>query len=113
MLDDLTGRMRGPRQRVADLRAQLAANRAGANRLRELVDRYGAEQLSTAMDETLDYAERRTRAAIEELGGGERSATDVLEARDGRPGAPAQGDGRRQRPDARLHRVGAKPTTAT
>src|SRR5919202_3295541 len=29
VLDDLTGKMRNPRQRVADLRAQLAANRAG------------------------------------------------------------------------------------
>ena len=82
VLDDLTGRMRGPRQRVADLRAQLAANRAGARRLVELVDRYGLDDLRTAMDATLDYAERRTRAAIEEVGSGERSATDVLEARD-------------------------------
>jgi N-methylhydantoinase B len=82
VLDDLTGRMRSPRQRVADLRAQLAANRAGARRLVELVERYGLDDLREAMDATLDYAERRTRAAIEELGGGERSATDVLEARD-------------------------------
>jgi N-methylhydantoinase B len=83
VLDGITGRMRGPRQRIADLRAQLAANRAGERRLVELVDRYGIEQLRTAMDATLDYAERRTRAGIEELGGGERSATDVLEAREG------------------------------
>src|SRR3954449_8468773 len=82
VLDDLTGRMRGPRQRIADLRAQLAANRAGARRLVELVDRYGLDDLRAAMDATLDYAERRTSAAIEELGSGERSATDVLEARD-------------------------------
>jgi N-methylhydantoinase B len=83
VLDDLTSRMRGPRQRVADLRAQLAANRAGERRLRELVDRYGAGELRTAMDETLDYAERRTRAGIEALGAGDRGATDVLEAREG------------------------------
>ena len=83
VLDEITGRMRGRRQRVADLRAQLAANRAGANRLRELVDRYGASDVRTAMDETLDYAERRTRAAIEQLGGGERRAVDHLEAREG------------------------------
>jgi N-methylhydantoinase B len=35
------------------------------------------------MDETLDYAERRTRAGIEALGAGDRGATDVLEAREG------------------------------
>jgi N-methylhydantoinase B len=83
VLDDLTGRMRSPRQRVADLRAQLAANRAGGRRLVELVERYGLDDLRAAMDATLDYAERRTRAAIEELGAGERTARDVLEARDG------------------------------
>jgi N-methylhydantoinase B len=83
VLAQITGRMRGPRQRVADLRAQLAANRAGERRLRELVERYGADQLRAAMDETLDYAERRTRAGIEALGPGERSAVDHLEAREG------------------------------
>jgi N-methylhydantoinase B len=83
VLDQITGRMRGPRQRVADLRAQLAANRAGERRLRELVERYGADRLRAAMDETLDYAERRTRAGIEALGAGERSAVDHLEAREG------------------------------
>ena len=40
-LGDLTGRMRNPRQREADLRAQLAANRAGAERLVALAERLG------------------------------------------------------------------------
>jgi N-methylhydantoinase B len=35
------------------------------------------------MRETLDYAERRTRARIAEMDDGERTATDVLEAADG------------------------------
>src|SRR3954466_4392847 len=38
-IEELAGRMRGPRQREADLRAQLVANRAGASRVAELVDR--------------------------------------------------------------------------
>jgi N-methylhydantoinase B len=75
--------MRGPRQRVADLRAQLAANRAGAGRVAELVERHGLDVLRDAMAATLDYAERRTRAAIAELGAGEREARDVLEAPEG------------------------------
>jgi N-methylhydantoinase B len=83
LLEDLTGRMRGPRQRVADLRAQLAANRAGGARLAELVDRHGLDSLREAMAATLDYAERRTRAGIEALGDGERQARDVLEAVEG------------------------------
>ena len=42
LLDEIVSRMRGPRQRVADLRAQLAANRAGAARMAELAERHGS-----------------------------------------------------------------------
>ena len=35
--------MRNPRQREADLRAQLAANRAGAARLAALAERHGLD----------------------------------------------------------------------
>ena len=83
LVDDLVRRMRAPAQRRADLHAQLAANRTGAARLVELVERSGLEALREAMRETLDYAERRTRARIAELPHGERQAHDVLEAADG------------------------------
>jgi N-methylhydantoinase B len=83
VLTGLVERMRNPREREADLRAQLAANRAGAARLEQLARRVGAEVLRTGLRETLDYAERRTRARIAELADGERSARDVLEASDG------------------------------
>jgi N-methylhydantoinase B len=83
LLDELTQQMRGPRQREADLRAQLAANRAGAARLVELAERHGLDTVREAMRETLDYAERRTRAAIDGIEDGEREATDVLEGADG------------------------------
>ena len=82
-LGDLTGRMRNPRQREADLRAQLAANRTGGERLVALAHRLGLSQLRVGMEETLDYAERRTRARIAELEDGPREASDVLEAADG------------------------------
>ena len=83
LLDDLTSRMRNPRQRVADLRAQLAANRAGAERLCELAESMGTDSMREGLEETQDYAERRTRAGIEALGEGERQAVDVLEAAEG------------------------------
>jgi N-methylhydantoinase B len=83
VIEELAGQMRGPRQREADLRAQLAANRAGAARLVELVERHGLDAVREAMSETLDYAERRTRAAIDELDDGEYEATDVLEGTEG------------------------------
>jgi N-methylhydantoinase B len=82
-IDRLVAQMRQPDQRRADLRAQLAANRAGEIRLRELARRTGAGPLRAATDEVLDYAERRTRACIAALPDGVRRARDVLEAADG------------------------------
>ncbi len=78
-LEQIASRMRSPRQRLADLRAQRAANRVGELRLGELAQQYGPEQLRAGMAETLDYAERRTRAALAELPDGEFEAADVLE----------------------------------
>jgi N-methylhydantoinase B len=80
---ELAEQMRQPEQRRADLRAQLAAGRVGGRRLLELHERFGAEKLSQAFSEVLDYAERRTRACIEELNDGTYEARDVLEAREG------------------------------
>ena len=82
-IEELAAQMRQPAQRRADLRAQLAANRAGAKRLVELRERLGADGLSEAMAETVDYAERRMRACLAELEDGTREARDVLEAADG------------------------------
>jgi N-methylhydantoinase B len=78
-LECLAARMRAPRQRLADLRAQAAANRIGGLRLVELAERHGAEQLRGGMDEVLAYAERRTRAALQALPDGSYGAEDVLE----------------------------------
>jgi N-methylhydantoinase B len=83
VLHDLAGRMRNPRQREADLRAQLAAGRAGGERMAAMVERYGLDTLRAGIAETQDYAERRTRARIAELEDGPREARDVLEATDG------------------------------
>jgi N-methylhydantoinase B len=78
-LDELASKMRSPRQRLADLRAQRAANRVGELRFSELAERHGLEELRAGMTETLAYAERRTRAAIAELPDGSYEASDVLE----------------------------------
>jgi N-methylhydantoinase B len=93
-IDELTALMRQPAQRRADLRAQLAANRTGVERLRELQARGG---LRAAMAATIDYAERRMRACIAALPDGTLRADDVLEAREGDLGlrleATVRGDG--------------------
>ncbi len=78
-LSGLASQMRFPRQRLADLRAQAAANRIGALRLAGLATRHGVERLRTGMEEILAYAERRTRAALSALPDGSYVAEDVLE----------------------------------
>ena len=79
-LAQLAAQMRSPHQRLADLRAQRAANRVGALRLEELRKRMGTEQLRAGMAEILAYSERRTRAALAQLPDGTYGAEDVLEA---------------------------------
>jgi N-methylhydantoinase B len=78
-LEGLAGRMRFPRQRLADLRAQQSAIRVGVARLGELAARHGRERLLTGMEAILSYAERRTRSALTDLPDGSYRAEDVLE----------------------------------
>jgi N-methylhydantoinase B len=78
-LRGLASKMRFPEQRLADLRAQGAANMIGARRLEELAERHGLDLLLAGMDEILAYAERRTRTALAELPDGSYAAEDVLE----------------------------------
>ena len=69
-----------PRQRLADLRAQQAANRVGraaAGRARRAPRR--RRPARAGMEEILAYAERRTRAALAALPDGTYEAEDVLE----------------------------------
>ena len=85
-LREIASQMRFPEQRLADLRAQRAANRIGARRLTELAERHGLELLRAGMAEILAYAERRTRDALAKLPDGSYAAEDVLE--DDAGGAP-------------------------
>jgi N-methylhydantoinase B len=82
-IEELVTRMRQPQERRADLRAQLAANRAGALRLGKLAHRVGSDRLREATDAVLDYSERRTRACLAALPDTTLHAEDVLEAPEG------------------------------
>ena len=53
-----------PRERLSDLRAQMAANRLGVQRFQALCARYGTETVLAAGEALLDYAERKMRAGI-------------------------------------------------
>ncbi|HTU56212.1 MAG TPA: hydantoinase B/oxoprolinase family protein, partial [Acetobacteraceae bacterium] len=53
-----------PRERLSDLRAQMAANRLGVQRMQALCTRYGLETVLAAGSALQDYAERKMRAGI-------------------------------------------------
>ena len=59
--------VRMPDATVGDINAQLAANAIGGERLKDLCRKFGVETTAAAMDEMLDYSERRMRAAIRDV----------------------------------------------
>jgi len=62
-----------------DIMAQVSANRLGQRRIHELLDEWGADRFQVSAHELVDYATRRTRAAIEQLPDGSATFTDYLE----------------------------------
>ncbi len=79
VLDLLLANTRTPGEREGDLRAQLAAHRLAERRLGEVAERHGAARVREAFADLLDYAERRTRAAIAEMPDGTYRAEEALE----------------------------------
>ena len=69
-----------PRERVADFRAQLAANRLGVRRVRELCSRYGVDTIAAAGEELMDYTERMIRAGIAEIPDGTYHFSDLFDS---------------------------------
>ncbi|WP_254766902.1 hydantoinase B/oxoprolinase family protein [Salinilacihabitans rarus] len=75
----LLANVRGPEERRADLRAQLAANERAERRLDELLDEHGASRVREGFDAVIDYSRERIEGEIDALPDGVYEATDVLE----------------------------------
>ncbi len=71
--------VRLPVQLFGDLRAQLAACHIAEQQFAELVARFGVAETRHYMNETIDYAERLTRAALADLPDGEWSFEDWID----------------------------------
>jgi N-methylhydantoinase B len=71
--------VRLPVQVFGDLRAQLAACHIAEKQFAELVARFGPEDTRYFMQETIDYAERLTRAALDQLPDGQWSFEDWID----------------------------------
>jgi N-methylhydantoinase B len=71
--------VRTPEVRRGDLRAQIAANQVGEQRLLDLIGRWSRETVLDAFGEVIAYAERRTRETIRGLPDGSYSARGEIE----------------------------------
>lgn len=75
----LLANVRTPEERAGDLRAQIAANRKGIERMGEVVIRYGQAEVQQYMAGLLTYAERMTRRLIAGLPDGIYRFQDYLD----------------------------------
>ncbi len=75
----LLAQIRSKHETAGDLRAQVAANNTGVRRLQALVERHGLETVAQAMEELLDYTERRTRAELAKLPSGTFEADGTVD----------------------------------
>jgi N-methylhydantoinase B len=69
-----------PHERLSDLRAQMAANRLGVQRMQALCAKYGYDQVLAAGDALQDYAERKMRAGIAAIPDGTYRFTDCFDS---------------------------------
>jgi N-methylhydantoinase B len=79
VLDLVLANVRNPRERRADLRAQIAANDRGGERLRALIDEYSHSTLLAAFDAVIEYSRNRMETELAGLPTGSWEASDVLE----------------------------------
>ena len=69
-----------PDERMSDIRAQMAANRLGAQRLQDLCSKYGVETVKASGDALLDYAERKMRSGIKSIPDGTYGFEDTFDS---------------------------------
>jgi N-methylhydantoinase B len=79
VLDLLLANVRTPDERLGDLQAQVAANLRGVSRLKELVGRYGLQEVTIYMAELQSYSERMTRNLLHGLPDGRYQFLDYLD----------------------------------
>jgi len=68
-----------PRERLGDLKAQIASTFVGCQRIEKLYEKYGQAQMKACLEEMLDYAERRIRRRIKAIPDGVYRFTDYLD----------------------------------
>ncbi|MDI1288766.1 MAG: hydantoinase B/oxoprolinase family protein [bacterium] len=71
---------RFPERTIGDLQAEVSAVHTGDVRLREIIEKYGADVVLAAMEDISDHGERLSRAAVAKLPDGTWSAVDYVDS---------------------------------
>jgi N-methylhydantoinase B len=79
VVDLIRTNVRFPYQTIGDMHAMIAALRMGTTRMKELVDRYGVEQLDAARDEIFRQTEEIERATVRNIPDGVYEAEGFLD----------------------------------
>jgi N-methylhydantoinase B len=79
LLQLILANVRTPREREGDLTAQIAANRTGERRLREVISKYGTQEVLRYSEELQRYSERMTRHVIARVPDGAYQFTDIMD----------------------------------
>ncbi len=79
LLKLILNNVRTPYEREGDFKAQIAANKAGISRIKELIKDYGLETVRIYQKAILDYAEKMIRSLISKIPDGTYTFEDFME----------------------------------
>lgn len=79
LVELIRANVRLPDSTIGDMHAGVAACRVGAQRIEELVQKYGSAPVLSAMKGLLEYGERMTREELKKLPKGVFTAADIVE----------------------------------
>jgi N-methylhydantoinase B len=79
LLEILLSNVRLREQNWGDLKAQIAAMNTGANKVHDMITRFGIDGFRTGMYQLLDYSEQQTRALIRTIPDGVYSFADYID----------------------------------
>jgi len=79
MMDFILNNVRTPFEREGDFKAQFMSNLTGIARLKELINKYGSDEVAKYADHLMDYSEKVMRAAIAEIPDGKYTFRDYMD----------------------------------
>ncbi|ACL62591.1 hydantoinase B/oxoprolinase family protein [Methylobacterium nodulans] len=75
----IANNVRLPEQNHGDLNAQIACVNVGERKIHEIIDRFGADDFVTGLDDLLEYADNQARAVIRTIPDGEYAFADYAD----------------------------------